>query len=131
MPKPINPTIGRCKCYGRNCEEMADVRKMRDGKTLYLHCPACQTIRPKGRGFQDYILNNAEMFGPGGEPKPDEGPEKSTPTGPGGAESLPAPKQEEKPKEKPDGPSQAGPSPEPGRGFFSDADKQLSEFFRG
>lgn len=83
MPKPINPTIGRCKCYGRDCEHDADVRKMKNKETLYLVCQDCGVIRPPGENFQEYILNNASMNGPDGAspvqektPEPVPEPEK-------------------------------------------------------
>jgi hypothetical protein len=113
MPKPINPTIGTCPCSQKGCEQVADVRRMKGGK-LYLVCAHDGVIRPGGANFQDYILENASLYGAeGASPKPEPGPSPEPDTGP----EIPEPVAQDNPSEKPPGggavPERAGNRPGP------------------
>lgn len=97
-----NETIGRIKCA--ICAGEADVRRYSRGtKKLYWYCACCGMITPNLPGGQEYILENARLFGPGGSP--DEPPEKlpEKPVNGAAPEKLP-----EKPVNE----------PPPKRGFF-------------
>lgn len=106
MPKPINETIGTCACSMKGCEQVADVRRMKNSGPLYLVCPEHGVIRPPGQAHQEYILENAHLFAaePLPEPEPEPEPEPVTMT-PAPAPDTPEP--EPKPK-APATPARAG-----------------------
>ncbi len=61
MAKPINQTVGRCRCL--SCDDSADVRRLKNherGK-LYLVCHECGTMRPSGVRFQRFVVNNTVL----------------------------------------------------------------------
>lgn len=85
-----------------------------DSGRLYLVCPECGTIRPTGQRFQSYILDNAELFGPEGEPEPvpvDHGP-------------VPDP-------EKTAAPMIPTPGPVKVAGFWVDGNSEFDNFIKG
>lgn len=55
------------------CGSVAAVRRDKTNK-FYLACPTCGLLRYSLRGGQEYILNNATMYGPEGKPEPAEVP---------------------------------------------------------
>lgn len=106
MPKPINETIGRCRCRKSGCAEVADVRRMKNHErgALYLVCPRHGTDKAPAARFQpeldQWIADNT--------PEPQEGPEP-------GPEPAPAP-----PPAVPEPAPQEGPAPGRRRaGFFA------------
>ena len=109
MPKPINQTIGHCLCYGRDCEQVADVRRFKNHERgrLYLVCPECGPIRPTGQRFQDYIQANMTTGETEQEPEPIINTRVEPKEVPGPApepapepEPAPAPEPEPEPEEK-------------------------------
>jgi hypothetical protein len=64
-----------------HCGKYAAVRKNKNGK-LYLMCPHCGQLPYNLPGGQEYILENAEMYGPDGlppaKPEPSQEPETTT-----------------------------------------------------
>ncbi len=58
-----NETIGE---LAHHCGESAHVRKDKNGR-LYLACPACGQLKYNLPAGQDYILNNAVMYGASGQ----------------------------------------------------------------
>ena len=98
MPKPINPTVGSCPCVTAYCDEVADVRRQKGhpNGALYLHCPACHTVRMTGPAYQAWIQAHATWTDPGTDP--------GTPPGASTAPVLapaPAPVQAPKPPAPP------------------------------
>lgn len=77
-----NENIGNITCSHHREPLQAFVRKDKRDK-LYIYCPKCGIIAPKAHTFQDFIKENATMYGApntdykgGGEPiKPSENPE--------------------------------------------------------
>jgi len=93
-----NETIGHVVC--RFCDADAQpVRKNKKGK-LYYVCRECGIVQPNSNGFQDWILNHAELWPEGNQPEPAAAPV---------AEASPDPE-----------PAAPAPEPEPARGFFPD-----------
>ena len=60
-----NDTIGRVICPF--CKSRCDVRKNVRSK-LYFMCPVDGIVQPNLPGFQDWMLENAEIYGPSGAP---------------------------------------------------------------
>lgn len=79
------------------CGSTASVRRDKTNK-LYLACPTCGLLRYSLRGGQDYILNNATIYGPEGKPEPAEviAP-KPAPVKPSPASPAPPPAAPRKP----------------------------------
>lgn len=112
MAKPKNNTIGKCVCSQKGCEEVADVRRVKNHPKgdLYLDCPKCTMVRLRGASLTEHILANATWF-PGHEPaqaQAQETPEPTWPVMPGQAQAEPEPDPEPEPE-----PAQADPAPEP------------------
>lgn len=62
MSKQKNPNIGQCPCP--ICTSPAAVRKASKGQQhLYLVCAKCGMITPNMQHGQDYILENAIIWG--------------------------------------------------------------------
>lgn len=90
-----NANIGVCPCP--TCGGQAFVRKQSKGaELLYLACNDCGHISPRLPKGQDYILNRAVMYGPGGPPPeppaaaPPAPPDEPPPPTPATVESPPA-----------------------------------------
>ena len=47
---------------------VAAVRRNAKGR-LYFNCPSCGVVQPHGAGFQSWMMDNAELYGPGGKPE--------------------------------------------------------------
>ncbi len=63
-----NESIGY---LNHECGHKADVRKNKKNK-LYVMCPNCGQLFYNLPGGQEFILNNAVMFGAGGKPEPEQ-----------------------------------------------------------
>ena len=107
MPKMINPAIGWCACPV--CGTRGSVKRFksaaltpsraRRGGRLYVECREHGTFTSAAPGFQDWILDRAELWGPEGEPvavpdapKPKAAPPVAAPAA--AAPAAPAPKTE-------------------------------------
>lgn len=82
-----NEDKGRVECPFSGTS--AAVRRNSKGR-LYFNCPSCGVIQPHGAGFQSWMMDNAELYGPEG--RPEAPPPIATP---------PAAPVEKKPEEKP------------------------------
>lgn len=88
-----NPTIGRIKCPFTG--EWAEVRKCKTGKQKLYFYSSAGMITPNLPAGQSWIMDNAEIWGEGNEPKP------VTETKPvNGNEGEPKPVNEPKPVRK-------------------------------
>lgn len=118
MPKPINETISRCSCRVKNCEAIAEVRRMKnhDKGAQYLVCPVHGVDRVAAKfqpALDDFIANNGISTEKIPEPKP--GPEPVIAPAPV-PETVPVPEPEPEP-------------PETGPGFLVSANKELNDFW--
>lgn len=78
MPRVNNPVIGNCPCpiCGKSAGvKRFGVRALHPGRTrmggrLYIECKEHGTFNSTSQGAQDWILNNADIWGPDGKPVP-------------------------------------------------------------
>lgn len=76
MPKMINPAIGWCACpvcgtrgnVKRFAVRALNPNQARRGGRLYVECREHGTFTSAAPGFQDWILERAELWGPEGQP---------------------------------------------------------------
>lgn len=98
--KQPNPDAGECRCPF--CGTDQPVRKNVNGK-LYLNCSNCGVIQPSLPHFQEWVLENAKLYGadkpdrPAPRPAPVKTPEPDTREAPRAAPVAAAP---EKPAPK-------------------------------
>lgn len=57
-----NQTIGEIKCRFHPRPLKAEVRKDKNGK-LYWYCRECGPVIVHGRSFQEWMVENARLFG--------------------------------------------------------------------
>ncbi len=87
MPTPANPTIGRVKCPFSG--EQADVKRDKH-KRLY-YSSAAGRIFPTGSAGQEWMLENATLYGAGGPPQADPPVIQAPPPKPDPAPVIQAP----------------------------------------
>lgn len=129
MPKPINKTIGKCKCRMRGCDSLADIRRQKDHESgaRYLVCPVHGVDRAIGKhkaALESWIDENEALqvktVTPEPAPKPTTEPEQG--------QEQPAPEKEVKiltSKTEGDPKPETAPPPKPapaknGLGFLND-----------
>jgi hypothetical protein len=54
--------IGEVTCGFHAQQTECPVRRDKNGKLFY-HCTECGPVNPHGRGFQEWMLNNARLIG--------------------------------------------------------------------
>ena len=122
MPKPINETISRCSCRVKNCEAVAEVRRMKnhDLGAQYLVCPVHGVDRVAAKfqaALDDFIANNEIESEKNPEPEPVPAPVVApVPEPRAGSGPVPVPVPVPEP-------------PETGPGFLSSANKELNDFW--
>ena len=82
-------SVGEIQC--KYDDQMAEVRKNEKGK-LYLYCQECGIHHLNTPAGQNYILNNAKMFGAAGKPDPVSVPAADPPEKK--PDPVPAPREE-------------------------------------
>ncbi len=87
--------VGEVKC--KYDDQAAEVRKNEKGK-LYVYCPECGIHHLNTPAGQNWILNNATMYG--AEGKPDPAPKPTLKSAPPADPDPPAPEPTPKPVEE-------------------------------
>ena len=67
MSKQVNDNIGHIVCGCHGCQELAALRRDRNGK-FYHDCLDCGRIAPNMEGGQQRIMDTAVIWGPEGAP---------------------------------------------------------------
>lgn len=89
--------LGEVDCPHHAGVIVADVKRAKTGK-LYYDCPKCGLVMPTRPTFQDWVLSNATLYGPGGKEEKKEAPAKEPPAPKTEAKETPPapPKEKEK-----------------------------------
>ena len=96
MVTPVrNKQIGEVTCIV--CGASCPVARRKDGKLYYRCAPtACGTVQLPGPGFQEWMLENATIYGPEGKPETPPAPapaDQDKPPAPAPAKSQGEPRE--------------------------------------